>query len=151
MSAVTGSGHMTSCSAPAGAQAAVLLPSHLDTTNAIEVGGYALLSNNFLLFLTATFLFSVSFTYNFWNDISMDFDGEVTLDSLMAKMITTGFQATNIGLAIEEINKMVCAIIQYIVIAFVFIRVADSTIHFGLINIYLFLLYRFAGDWVIDP
>ncbi len=37
----------------------------------------------------------------------MDFDGVVSLDSLMDKMITTGFQATNIGLAVEEINKMV--------------------------------------------
>lgn len=35
-----------------------------------------------------------------------DFSGEVTLDSMMEKMIATGFQATNIGLAIAEINRM---------------------------------------------
>jgi deoxyhypusine synthase len=38
-----------------------------------------------------------------------DFNQEVTLDSLIASMFTTGFQATNVALAIDEINKMVCA------------------------------------------
>ncbi len=36
-----------------------------------------------------------------------DFSGEVTLDSLARSMISSGFQATNVGLAIEEINRMV--------------------------------------------
>lgn len=30
-----------------------------------------------------------------------------TLDSLAQAMLTTGFQATNVGLAIDQINKMV--------------------------------------------
>ena len=38
---------------------------------------------------------------------SIDFNTEVTLDSIMASMFTTGFQATNIALAVDEINKMV--------------------------------------------
>ena len=33
--------------------------------------------------------------------------GEISLDSIMQKMLTTGFQATNVGLAINEINRMV--------------------------------------------
>ena len=35
-----------------------------------------------------------------------DFNGEVTLDGLMASYATTGFQATHVGRAIDEINKM---------------------------------------------
>jgi hypothetical protein len=35
------------------------------------------------------------------------FDGCVNLDSLAASMLATGFQATNVGLAINEINRMV--------------------------------------------
>ena len=35
-----------------------------------------------------------------------DFSNGATLDGLVASMITTGFQATNVGLAIEEINRM---------------------------------------------
>ena len=38
---------------------------------------------------------------------SIDFNGEVTLDMLMASMATTGFQATNLALAVEEVNRMV--------------------------------------------
>lgn len=38
---------------------------------------------------------------------SIDFNEPVTLDSLMASLFTTGFQATNIALAVDEINKMV--------------------------------------------
>lgn len=38
---------------------------------------------------------------------SEDFSGDYSLDSMVQKMISTGFQATNVGLAIEEINKMV--------------------------------------------
>ncbi|RYG68688.1 hypothetical protein EON64_04610 [archaeon] len=41
----------------------------------------------------------------------VDFDQKPDLDSLMAAMLTTGFQATNVGLAIEEINRMVLAAI----------------------------------------
>ena len=37
----------------------------------------------------------------------VDFNATVTLDSLMAAMATTGFQATNLGLAVEEVNRMV--------------------------------------------
>ncbi len=40
-----------------------------------------------------------------------DFMTEVNLDSFMQKMISTGFQATNVGLAIAEINRMVIVII----------------------------------------
>lgn len=35
-----------------------------------------------------------------------DFSKEVTLDSLAATMMFSGFQATNVGLAIDEINRM---------------------------------------------
>lgn len=35
-----------------------------------------------------------------------DFSSSVTLESLVAKMLTTGFQATNVALAVEEINNM---------------------------------------------
>jgi deoxyhypusine synthase len=35
-----------------------------------------------------------------------DFSKEVTLDSLCSTLLSTGFQATNVGLAIQEINKM---------------------------------------------
>ena len=38
---------------------------------------------------------------------SEDFASEVNLDSFMQTMLTTGFQATNVGLAINEINRMV--------------------------------------------
>lgn len=38
---------------------------------------------------------------------SIDFNKEVTLDDIMAKMLSTGFQATNVGHAIEVINNMV--------------------------------------------
>jgi hypothetical protein len=31
----------------------------------------------------------------------------LTLDQIMSAMMTTGFQATNMGLAIDEINRMV--------------------------------------------
>ncbi len=37
----------------------------------------------------------------------VDFDRPVSLDDLMASMIATGFQATNVGLAVEQINQMV--------------------------------------------
>lgn len=36
----------------------------------------------------------------------VDFDGEVTLDTIMKAMLHTGFQATNVGLAVDEINRM---------------------------------------------
>lgn len=36
-----------------------------------------------------------------------DFSGAVDLDGIMGSMFTTGFQATNVGLAIDEINNMV--------------------------------------------
>lgn len=36
-----------------------------------------------------------------------DFEGEVTLDALVGSMLTTGFQATNVALAINEINRMI--------------------------------------------
>ena len=42
---------------------------------------------------------------------SFDFGGECTLDALAQSMFTTGFQATNVGLAIEQINQMVGGII----------------------------------------
>ena len=35
-----------------------------------------------------------------------DFHEIPTLDSLVAKMISTGFQATNLALAIKEIDRM---------------------------------------------
>ncbi len=38
---------------------------------------------------------------------SVDFNKEVTLDVLMSFMGTTGFQSTNLGLAVEEVNRMV--------------------------------------------
>jgi deoxyhypusine synthase len=39
----------------------------------------------------------------------MDFNNEenVTLDGIMNAMLATGFQATNVALAIHEINRMV--------------------------------------------
>jgi deoxyhypusine synthase len=42
------------------------------------------------------------YTYN-----SFDFKEGADLDALAASMLTTGFQATNVGLAINEINRMV--------------------------------------------
>lgn len=36
----------------------------------------------------------------------IDFSGEVSIDSLAQAMLTTGFQATNLGLAVNEINRM---------------------------------------------
>jgi deoxyhypusine synthase len=36
-----------------------------------------------------------------------DFSDGANLDSMVQKMLTTGFQATNVALAIEVINKMV--------------------------------------------
>lgn len=44
-----------------------------------------------------------------------DFSEGSSLDALAASMLTTGFQATNVGLAINEINRMVllpCSFIQ---------------------------------------
>ena len=35
-----------------------------------------------------------------------DFDKDRSLDGLCAKLLTTGFQATNIGLAVKEIERM---------------------------------------------
>ena len=35
-----------------------------------------------------------------------DFDHDRSLDGLCAKLLTTGFQATNIGLAVKEIERM---------------------------------------------
>eukprot|EP00602_Paraphysomonas_sp_CaronLab_P008932 CAMPEP_0185021674 /NCGR_PEP_ID=MMETSP1103-20130426/4380_1 /TAXON_ID=36769 /ORGANISM="Paraphysomonas bandaiensis, Strain Caron Lab Isolate" /LENGTH=366 /DNA_ID=CAMNT_0027553353 /DNA_START=62 /DNA_END=1159 /DNA_ORIENTATION=+ len=35
-----------------------------------------------------------------------DFSAGVDIDSMMRKMLTTGFQATNVGLAVQEINRM---------------------------------------------
>jgi len=35
-----------------------------------------------------------------------NWDGEVSLDSLLSSFYTVGFQATNLGLAIDEINRM---------------------------------------------
>lgn len=45
----------------------------------------------------------------------MDFNNEenVTLDGIMSAMMATGFQATNVALAIEEINRMVSTCIIY--------------------------------------
>ena len=39
----------------------------------------------------------------------MDFNAEggVTLDGIMSAMMATGFQATNVALAVNEINRMV--------------------------------------------
>lgn len=36
-----------------------------------------------------------------------DFSDGANLDAMVQKMLTTGFQATNVALAIEVINKMV--------------------------------------------
>lgn len=41
-----------------------------------------------------------------------DFMQEISLDALMSKMITTGFQATNVGHAINEINRMIALRVQ---------------------------------------
>jgi deoxyhypusine synthase len=35
-----------------------------------------------------------------------DFNGGVSLDGLLGSYLRTGFQATNLGLAIEEIQRM---------------------------------------------
>lgn len=35
-----------------------------------------------------------------------DFNDGVDLDKMLEKMLTTGFQATNVGLVIDEIQKM---------------------------------------------
>ena len=36
-----------------------------------------------------------------------DFNQECTLDSLMSSMLTTGFQASALGQAVVEVNRMV--------------------------------------------
>lgn len=36
-----------------------------------------------------------------------DFNSKLSLDSLLKSYLHTGFQATNVGLAIDEINRMV--------------------------------------------
>ena len=46
-----------------------------------------------------------------------DFSDGVNLDAMVAKMLTTGFQATNVALAIEVINKMVSVYARYLSIA----------------------------------
>ena len=38
---------------------------------------------------------------------SEDFSKGANLESLVSSLLSTGFQATNVGLAIHEINKMV--------------------------------------------
>lgn len=48
--------------------------------------------------------------YNYPCIFREDFSKGANLDSLVASMLTTGFQATNVALAIEEINKMVILI-----------------------------------------
>jgi deoxyhypusine synthase len=37
-----------------------------------------------------------------------DFNKGINLNALLESYLYTGFQATNFGLAVEEINKMVC-------------------------------------------
>ena len=37
----------------------------------------------------------------------MNYDHPFTVDNLAQSMLTTGFQATNFGLAINEVNRMV--------------------------------------------
>jgi hypothetical protein len=54
-------------------------------------------NNKFTEFLT--------YHSNFY--ISEDFSNGIDLDSMVKKMLTTGFQATNVALAIAEIEKMV--------------------------------------------
>jgi len=67
---------MSSSSAPAGATAAVMVTSVFDPTGRSEVKGF-------------------------------DFESEaVTLDNLAKSMCSMGFQATNVALAIDEINRM---------------------------------------------
>jgi len=67
---------MSSSAAPAGATAAVMVNSIFDPTGRSEVKGF-------------------------------DFESEaVNLDNLAKSMCNMGFQATNVGLAIEEINRM---------------------------------------------
>jgi len=40
--------------------------------------------------------------------LSPDFEKITSIDDLLAKYLYTGFQASNVGLAIDEINRMVC-------------------------------------------
>lgn len=46
-------------------------------------------------------------TYHTSSSRRCDFSEEITLEKLVGSMMTTGFQATNVGLAVEEINRMV--------------------------------------------
>jgi deoxyhypusine synthase len=39
----------------------------------------------------------------------LDFENGASLEDLAQSLIATGFQATNVGMAIEEINRMVCS------------------------------------------
>lgn len=45
-----------------------------------------------------------------------DFSNGANLDAMVQKMLTTGFQATNVALAIEVINKMVCIVCLYVTV-----------------------------------
>jgi hypothetical protein len=79
------------------AQDAVFQKSNFDASAAIPIKGYFIHLSSHKTVLSCFFV-----VYR------LDFNKEVNLDALMAAMITTGFQATNVGLAVEEINKMVC-------------------------------------------
>jgi deoxyhypusine synthase len=41
-----------------------------------------------------------------------DFNAGVDFDKLMAAMMTTGFQATALGQAVEEVNRMVSSAVE---------------------------------------
>lgn len=50
-----------------------------------------------------------------------DFENGRDLDGLMDSMLQTGFQATNLGLAIKEVNRMVRNLIPGILFGFSFV------------------------------
>ena len=90
--------------------------------------------------------------------------GEISLDSIMQKMLTTGFQATNVGLAINEINRMVSILVLNITcmsvnhticlrinVSMIVYRSASSSHLFIFIILLTYTVYRLICVYAIDP
>lgn len=92
-------------SAPTLAQGAVLQSSQFDSEGQHEVRG-----------LVVVLLCSWNRRTNMCNKRRFSFEGDVSLDALCSSLLRTGFQATNVALAIDQINKMVCVMLMLCVL-----------------------------------
>lgn len=54
----------------------------------------------------------------------LNYEDEITVDSLMGSMMGTGFQATNVALAINEINNMVMFVRPFFLFPIMFVYVS---------------------------